>query len=91
EGAVAWLIDSADEIDPAWVASRRRIGVTAGASAPEVLVQGVLARLRELGAPVVREVSGARESMIFALPKELREEVPGDSANPSLVAPGELD
>ncbi|MEJ1248608.1 4-hydroxy-3-methylbut-2-enyl diphosphate reductase [Denitratimonas tolerans] len=91
EGAVAWLIDSADEIDPAWVASRRRIGVTAGASAPEVLVQGVLTRLRELGAPVVREVSGARESMIFALPKELREEVPGDSANPSLVAPSELD
>ena len=72
EGAAALLIDSADEIDPAWVAGRRQIGVTAGASAPEVLVQGVLARLRELGAPAVQELRGEPESMVFALPKELR-------------------
>lgn len=91
EGADAWLIDSAEEIDPAWIASHRRIGVTAGASAPEVLVQGVLARLRELGVPEVQEVSGERESMVFALPKELREPAARDSANPSLAAPDPLD
>ncbi|HRO62573.1 4-hydroxy-3-methylbut-2-enyl diphosphate reductase [Thermomonas sp.] len=72
EGAAALLIDSADEIDPAWVAAHKRIGVTAGASAPEVLVQGVLARLRDLGAPDVQELRGEPETMIFALPKELR-------------------
>ena len=72
EGAAAWLIDGADEIDPAWVQGRMRIGVTAGASAPDVLVQGVLARLRELGAASVRELHGEPEDMVFALPKELR-------------------
>lgn len=72
EGARAWLIDGADEIDPAWVAGGVRIGVTAGASAPEVLVQGVLARLHALGAVNVQELHGEPESMVFALPKELR-------------------
>jgi 4-hydroxy-3-methylbut-2-enyl diphosphate reductase len=73
EGAAAWLIDNADEINPAWIAGRHRIGVTAGASAPEVLVQGVLARLHALGASNVRELRGEPESMVFALPKELRQ------------------
>lgn len=72
EGADALLIDSAAEIDPAWVAAHKRVGVTAGASAPEVLVQGVLKRLHELGAADVRELRGEPESMVFALPKELR-------------------
>ncbi|MES2859665.1 MAG: 4-hydroxy-3-methylbut-2-enyl diphosphate reductase [Pseudomonadota bacterium] len=72
EGAAAWLIDGADEIDPAWITGRRRIGVTAGASAPDVLVRGVLDRLRELGAQSVRELHGEPEDMVFALPKELR-------------------
>ena len=72
EGAAAWLIDGADEIDPAWMAGRRRIGVTAGASAPDVLVRGVLARLEDLGAAGVRELHGDPEDMVFALPKELR-------------------
>ena len=72
EGAAAWLIDGADEIDPAWLAGRQRIGVTAGASAPDVLVRGVLLRLRELGAASVRELHGEPEDMVFALPKELR-------------------
>ena len=72
EGAAAWLIDGADEIDPAWVAGRKRIGVTAGASAPDVLVQGVLDRLRDLGAASVLELHGEPEDMVFALPKELR-------------------
>jgi 4-hydroxy-3-methylbut-2-enyl diphosphate reductase len=72
DGVQAYLIDGAAEIDPEWVAGRRHIGVTAGASAPDVLVQGVLARLRELGAGAVRELEGEPESMVFALPKELR-------------------
>ena len=72
EGVSAFLIDDASEIDQAWVQGRHRIGVTAGASAPDVLVQGVLARLRELGGSDVRELSGEPEDMVFALPKELR-------------------
>ena len=72
EGVEAYLIDGAGEIDPSWVAGRRHIGVTAGASAPDVLVEGVLARLRELGASGVRELAGEQENMVFALPKELR-------------------
>jgi 4-hydroxy-3-methylbut-2-enyl diphosphate reductase len=72
EGVEAYLIDGADEIDPRWVEGRRHIGVTAGASAPDVLVQGVIARLRELGAGGLRELDGEPEDMVFALPKELR-------------------
>ena len=72
EGVEAYLIDGADEIDPAWVNGKRSIGVTAGASAPDVLVQGVLARLNTLGAGGVRELHGEPENMVFALPKELR-------------------
>lgn len=72
EGVEAYLIDGADEIDPAWVTGKNSIGVTAGASAPDVLVQGVLARLNELGAASVRELQGEPENMVFALPKELR-------------------
>jgi 4-hydroxy-3-methylbut-2-enyl diphosphate reductase len=51
---------------------KHRIGVTAGASAPEVLVQGVIARLQSLGGGSVRELHGEPEDMVFALPKELR-------------------
>ncbi|MBS0225968.1 MAG: 4-hydroxy-3-methylbut-2-enyl diphosphate reductase [Proteobacteria bacterium] len=72
EGVAAYLIDDAGEIDAAWLQGKQRIGVTAGASAPDVLVQGVLMRLRELGASGVRELSGEPEDMVFALPKELR-------------------
>jgi 4-hydroxy-3-methylbut-2-enyl diphosphate reductase len=72
EGVEAHLIDGAMEIDPRWVAGRRHIGVTAGASAPDVLVRGVLERLHELGAGSVRELDGKPEDMVFALPRELR-------------------
>ena len=72
EGVEAYLIDGAEEIDPRWVEGKRHVGVTAGASAPDILVEGVLARLRELGAAGVRELAGEPESMVFALPKELR-------------------
>jgi 4-hydroxy-3-methylbut-2-enyl diphosphate reductase len=72
QGAVAYLVDGAEHIDPAWLDGRRAIGVTAGASAPEVLVQGVIARLQSLGGAAVRELHGEPEDMVFALPKELR-------------------
>jgi len=72
EGVESYLIDGAQEIDPEWVRGKRRIGLTAGASAPQVLVDGVIARLRELGAGDVGELEGEPENMVFALPKELR-------------------
>ncbi len=71
-GVEAYLIDAADEIQPQWIEGKQCIGVTAGASAPDVLVQGVLQRLRELGANGLKELDGEPESMVFALPKELR-------------------
>ena len=72
QGIEAYLIDGADEIDPAWLVGKQRVGVTAGASAPDILVRGVIDRLTALGAGGVRELSGEPESMVFALPKELR-------------------
>ena len=64
--------DGAEEIDPEWVSGRRHIGVTAGASAPEVLVESVIARLKELGAGSVRQLEGVPERVTFPLPKELQ-------------------
>jgi 4-hydroxy-3-methylbut-2-enyl diphosphate reductase len=72
EGVEAHLIDGAEEIDPAWLQERQHVGVSAGASAPEVLVRGVIDRLRELGANDIRELDGKPEDMVFALPRELR-------------------
>ncbi len=72
EGVESYLIDGAHEIDPAWVQGKQCIGVTAGASAPQVLVDGVIERLRGLGATSVGELEGEPEDMVFALPKELR-------------------
>ena len=72
QGATAYLVDGAEFIDPEWLRDRRCVGVTAGASAPEVLVQGVIARLQFLGGGAVRELHGEPENMVFALPKELR-------------------
>jgi len=72
QGVPAHLIDGADDIDRAWLAGKSRIGVTAGASAPESLVQGVVSRLREWGATGARELDGDVENVTFALPKELR-------------------
>ena len=68
----SYLIDGAHEIDPGWVAGKRHVGLTAGASAPQVLVDGVIERLRQLGAAGVTELQGEPENMVFALPKELR-------------------
>jgi 4-hydroxy-3-methylbut-2-enyl diphosphate reductase len=70
-GTESRMVDRADQLQPDWVAGRRRIGVTAGASAPEVLVQEVIARLRELGAGQVRLLEGIAETVTFPLPKGL--------------------
>jgi 4-hydroxy-3-methylbut-2-enyl diphosphate reductase len=75
QGVPAHLIDGAEDIDRSWLEGKSRIGVTAGASAPEGLVQGVVARLREWGAADARELSGDAENVTFALPKELRVEI----------------
>ncbi|WEN41887.1 4-hydroxy-3-methylbut-2-enyl diphosphate reductase [Thauera sp. GDN1] len=72
-GVPAYLVDNAAGIDPAWVEGRRRIGVTAGASAPEVLVDEVIARLKELSGGPVRNLDGVPEKVTFPLPKELQD------------------
>ncbi|RTL31520.1 MAG: 4-hydroxy-3-methylbut-2-enyl diphosphate reductase [Rhodocyclaceae bacterium] len=72
-GVPAYLIDNADGIDPAWIEGKRRVGVTAGASAPEVLVAEVIARLEELSGGKVRNLDGVPERVTFALPKELQD------------------
>jgi 4-hydroxy-3-methylbut-2-enyl diphosphate reductase len=70
-GVEAHLVDFAEELDPAWLAGKHQIGVTAGASAPETLVAQVVARLQELGHAETRELMGVEEHITFALPKEL--------------------
>jgi 4-hydroxy-3-methylbut-2-enyl diphosphate reductase len=70
-GIPAYLVDGADQIDAAWLAANARVGVTAGASAPEVLVNGVVERIRALGAGSVETLDGAAENVNFPLPKEL--------------------
>jgi len=70
-GAVAHMVDSAADLKPEWVAGRRTVGVTAGASAPEILVKEVIARLEALGARKVRALEGKRESIVFSLPRAL--------------------
>jgi 4-hydroxy-3-methylbut-2-enyl diphosphate reductase len=72
EGTPAYLIDGPADIIPAWLANKTAIGVTAGASAPEVLVRQVIDRLQELGATQIVESAGREENVVFALPKELR-------------------
>lgn len=71
-GTQAYLIDDASMIDPHWLDGVERIGVTAGASAPDVLVQNVIARLRELGGKIVTEHPGREENVVFEVPPELR-------------------
>jgi 4-hydroxy-3-methylbut-2-enyl diphosphate reductase len=70
----AYMVDNARELKPEWIAGKARIGVTAGASAPEVLVQEVVNRLRELGADEVSELAGITERVTFPLPKNLAAE-----------------
>jgi 4-hydroxy-3-methylbut-2-enyl diphosphate reductase len=70
-GVPAYMVDNAQGLDPAWLADKRRVGVTAGASAPEVLVQEVIERLRALGATRVQTLKGVEEHVSFPLPKGL--------------------
>jgi 4-hydroxy-3-methylbut-2-enyl diphosphate reductase len=70
-GAHAYMVDSAADLRPEWVAGKRRVGVTAGASAPEVLVEQLVARLKELGAGEVRSLEGITERVVFTLPRGL--------------------
>jgi len=78
-GIHAYLVDGADAIDPAWLAGRQRIGITAGASAPEILVQQVVQRLKELGAVSVRTMPGLEENVAFPLPKGLSRKTSPDA------------
>jgi 4-hydroxy-3-methylbut-2-enyl diphosphate reductase len=71
KGASAYMVDNASQIDPAWLEGKNRIGVTAGASAPEVLVQAVVDRLKAYGAKSVRPLAGVEENVTFPMPKGL--------------------
>ena len=71
-GVDAYMVDNASYLRREWFAGKRQVGVTAGASAPEVLVQEVIATLKDWGHDTLREGEGAEESIVFVLPKELR-------------------
>ena len=70
-GVPSYLVDRPDDVRPEWVEGHRIVGVTAGASAPEELVQLILARLKDLGVPVARELEGERETVVFQMPEGL--------------------
>ncbi|MGJ3351538.1 4-hydroxy-3-methylbut-2-enyl diphosphate reductase [Morganella morganii] len=74
-GKPSYLIDSADDINPVWLRDVDTIGLTAGASAPDVLVQQVISRLQELGADEISQLEGREENIIFEVPKELRMDI----------------
>ena len=71
QGVESYMVDDASHLDPAWIAGKKKIGVSAGASAPEVLVQEVISKLQALGASEVAELQGVVENVVFQLPKNL--------------------
>ena len=71
QGVESYMVDDASHLDPAWIAGKKKIGVSAGASAPEVLVQEVISKLQALGAAEVAELQGVVENVVFQLPKNL--------------------
>ena len=71
-GCDSYLIDSVEDIDPAWFDNKSRFGITAGASAPEILVQQVVDRLGEICHLLPKELEGVTENIVFSMPKELR-------------------
>lgn len=71
-GKKAYLIDEADQLEPEWFANNSKVGVTAGASAPEVLIRQVIDRLKQWGATLPQELAGREENIVFTLPRELR-------------------
>jgi 4-hydroxy-3-methylbut-2-enyl diphosphate reductase len=78
----AYRVDSAEEIDPAWVDGATTVGVTSGASVPEVLVTAVTDRLKRLGLETVEEISASSDSLAFALPRELRRDMAAAGEKP---------
>jgi 4-hydroxy-3-methylbut-2-enyl diphosphate reductase len=82
-GAAAYMVDFATDLDPAWFVGKGRVGVTAGASAPETLVRDVVQRLREMGATSVRSIAGVAETVHFPLPVGL-----GDKSMAALASSG---
>jgi 4-hydroxy-3-methylbut-2-enyl diphosphate reductase len=75
-GVEAYMVDNAGDLRPEWIAGKPRVGVTAGASAPEVLVNALIERLQELGAKSVRPLEGIAEHVVFTLPRELARPAP---------------
>jgi 4-hydroxy-3-methylbut-2-en-1-yl diphosphate reductase len=71
-GVQSYMVDSPDELQPQWLAGKTRVGLTAGASAPEILVKQVIDRIRALGAISVRRMDGIEETIKFPLPKGLK-------------------
>jgi 4-hydroxy-3-methylbut-2-enyl diphosphate reductase len=71
-GVESYMVDSADELQPQWLEGKKRVGLTAGASAPEVLVKAVIDRIRSFGAVSVRKMDGIQETVKFPLPKGLK-------------------
>ena len=82
-GTSAYMIEGAQDLRPEWFEGRPRVGVTAGASAPDVLVQQVITRLRELGATGIRKMDGVTENVRFPLPRGLGERSMGEGAGTS--------
>ena len=75
-GVEAYMVDSADDLKPEWLAGKRRVGVTAGASAPEVLVDEIIEAFRARFEVTVEEVVTAEERIAFNVPRELRDAIP---------------
>lgn len=71
-GTPAYLVDGAEDLEQSWFTDKQAVGVTAGASAPEVLVQGVIQQLQKWGANMAQELEGRPENVTFSMPKELR-------------------
>jgi 4-hydroxy-3-methylbut-2-enyl diphosphate reductase len=71
-GTESYMVDNADELKPEWFEGRSRVGLTAGASAPEILVKAVIDRIKALGAVSVRKMDGIEETVKFPLPKGLK-------------------
>jgi 4-hydroxy-3-methylbut-2-enyl diphosphate reductase len=84
-GIDAHMVDRADQLDPAWIEGKKRIGVTAGASAPEILVQNVIERLRQMGARTVKKLDGIEEAVKFPMPQGLSR--PGERGAASGTVP----
>ncbi len=80
-GTDAYMVDGAEDLQPEWFEGRVRVGLTAGASAPDILVQQVIARLRELGAVSIRKMHGVEESVRFPLPLGLGDRSMSESAD----------